>query len=37
MREEIEDIETDNDDADSGNLTETEQAVVVVVPSAILC
>ena len=33
MREQIEDIETDNDDDDDGNVTETEQAVVAVVPS----
>jgi hypothetical protein len=36
VREEIEDIEVDNDDADGGNLTETEQAVVVAVPSVML-
>jgi hypothetical protein len=33
VREEIEDIETDNDDDDDGNFTGTEQAVVAVVPS----
>jgi hypothetical protein len=36
VHEKIEDIETDNDGDDGDNVTETEQAVVVAVPSVML-